>query len=152
MSHSFKCELDNFVCKNLIPHLKSDYADRMYNFPNYWEKERHYLFKEKIKSEKYGFPPLTNHEICHEMFWNAFMGNTEMYIQMPDLRSDEFSNVQCCSENITLQCSLLTSQMIDYDIMMFKKMCPEHQWRFSRNNVKKMGHKHNIVFTADIGV
>ena len=35
---------------------------------------------------------------------------------------------------------------------MVKVMCPEQQWNFTRNNVKMMGHVHNIVLSAEIVV
>lgn len=82
------------------------------------------------------FHRLTNHEICHEMFWNAFRNRSKMYIQIKDLRSDEdaffhksselvgTNQIKGDAENevITLQCSLLTLQMLDYDIIMFRAM------------------------------
>ncbi len=34
--------------------------------------------------------------------------------------------------------------------MMVKVMCPEQQWKFTRNNVKMMGHVHNIVLSAEM--
>lgn len=33
---------------------------------------------------------------------------------------------------------------------MVKKMCPEQQWRFSRNNMRIIGHKHNILLSAEL--
>lgn len=71
------------------------------------------------------FPQLTNHEICHEMFWNAFRGFSRMYIQIPNFNSEENSFSKFLdgdAEVFTLSCSLLTLQMLDYDIMMFRAM------------------------------
>lgn len=77
------------------------------------------------------FPQLTNHEICHEMFWHAFRSRSKMYIQVKDLRHDEERERAFCHRPdgedrvITLSCSLLTTQMLDYDIMMFEAMSNE---------------------------
>lgn len=89
----------------------------------------------KSQGELVAFSKLTNHEICHEMFWNAFRGRSKMYIQIKNLRSDEdvfshrtdeiaYSDGKGEGENevVTLQCSLLTLQMLDYDLMMFRAM------------------------------
>lgn len=100
-----------------------------------WWEWNEYRYR-KSWGELVDFPQLTNHEICHEMFWNAFRGRSKMYIQIQDLRFDEniFSNkpdkiidgnkIKGEDENevITLQCSLLTLQMLDYDIMLFRAM------------------------------
>ena len=94
-----------------------DYEERLFNND---DKE---MFKnERLEIEKSSkYPQLTNHEICHEMFWNAFRGSSKMFIQMPDLsKCNMFENNS--AEVITLQCSLLTLQMVNYDIMMFNAM------------------------------
>lgn len=98
--------------------------------------ERHEYRYRKSHGELVGFHRLTNHEICHEMFWNAFRGRSKLYIQIKDLRfdnntfshrSDKIADRNTIggdveNEVITLQCSLLTLQMLDYDIMMFRAM------------------------------
>ena len=35
---------------------------------------------------------------------------------------------------------------------MVKKMCPEQQWSFERQNQRKIGHSHNILFFVDAGI
>lgn len=72
-----------------------------------------------------GLPQLTNHEICHEMFWNAFRGYSRMFIQLPKLYPDIniFDNfLNGDAKVISLSCTLLTLQMLDYDHMMFRAM------------------------------
>lgn len=128
----FKLELEKFISARLRPNSRSFYAYHFFednrSFSNVedrfsimniiWDEyESHW-------EEIVDFPQLSNHEICHEMFWNAFRGRSKMYIQIQDLKSYEsnFSNIQNKEETITLQCSLLTLQMLDYDLMMFRAM------------------------------
>ena len=35
---------------------------------------------------------------------------------------------------------------------MVKKMIPEQQWSFTRNNVRKMGHSQEFVFIVQSGI
>lgn len=130
----FKLELEKFVFTRLRPDL--NLLNRYYYLENddhFFNVKNRFEFMDRIWSdynyEKNGekivnFPQLSNHEICHEMFWNAFRGRSRMYIQIQDLSScaSEFSNIQNKGENITLKCSLLTLQMLDYDFMMFRAM------------------------------
>lgn len=51
----------------------SKYAEEFY-MEKAWEEN------ERQSEKQYSFPQLTNHEICHEMFWNAFRGRSKMYI------------------------------------------------------------------------
>ena len=36
--------------------------------------------------------------------------------------------------------------------MMVNMMTPEQQWRFTRNNVRKIGHSQEVVFIVQSGV
>lgn len=141
-------ELEKFVMTRLKPLpfyqcfcgskvLKSECCnseERLEIIDNVWET---YNCKYKKKrGDLVCFPQLTNHEICHEMFWNAFRGHSRMYIQMPNLNAEEnrFLNyvdkgkdIESIDEKdekniITLSCTLLTLQMLDYDVMMFRAM------------------------------
>lgn len=144
----FKWELEKFVVTRLRPFLESPYIYDYIRYENIFpDEESRFQFMDdlwewneyryrKSWGELVDFPQLTNHEICHEMFWNAFRGRSKMYIQIQDLRFDEnaFSNKpdkivdsnsikgEDKNEVITLQCSLLTLQMLDYDIMLFRAM------------------------------
>lgn len=107
---------------NAFPDAKErlEYMDECWCWPEYKYRTS--------RGELVRFPKLTNHEICHEMFWNAFRGRSKMYIQVKDLRHSEERERAFCHRSdredrvITLTCSLLTTQMLDYDIMMFEAM------------------------------
>lgn len=145
----FKRELEKFVVTRLKLFPKfplhfynyiefedffSSVESRFQLMDDYWGKYQNRY--RKSGEELVNFPQLTNHEICHEMFWNAFRGRSKMYIQIQDLRFDDdgvsYKPDKIVDENrikregknevITLQCSLLTLQMLDYDIMMFRAM------------------------------
>lgn len=144
----FRWELEKFIITRLrrfpIDFYNDDNIDVENTLINVEERfrvmdkiwERYEWWYSKNWSELADFPQLTNHEMCHEMFKNAFKGYSKMYIQMQDLRfnNDAFfyrsneimdgNEVKEKDENevITLQCSLLTLQMLDYDIMMFRAM------------------------------
>lgn len=127
-NNKFKIELERFVTTKLRNYFMKYYY--LLDYDRYYSIEEHlfnYGYKEKFNNEElkieesYKYPQLTNHEICHEMFWNAFRGRSKMFIQMSDLsKCNVFENNS--AEVITLQCSLLTLQMVDYDIMMFNAM------------------------------
>ena len=120
----FKIELEWFVNVRLKNYcwyyneLWEAYYERAPVNKNLENKE--FLFNSVV--EKFSkFSKLTNHEICHEMFWNAFRSRSKMFIQIQDFnKCDMFDNDG--EEVITLQCSLLTLQMLDYDMIMFNAM------------------------------
>ncbi|MCH5281452.1 MAG: hypothetical protein J1E61_08270 [Lachnospiraceae bacterium] len=105
----------------------------------------------KSRGELVEFSQLTNHEICHEMFWNAFRDHSKMYIQIKNLNFDEetFSRRSDEMEVITLQCSLLTLQMLDYDIMMFRAMSDEEDEEY-REEAKKFYRPYLFSYVAEI--
>lgn len=80
---------------------------------------------------------LTNHAICHEMFRHAFQNRSKMYIQVKDLRRGQEGETPFCHQSdgedqvVTLSCSLLTTQMLDYDAMMFEAMSDEEDPEYS---------------------
>jgi len=85
------------------------------------EKGKHYLDR-LIKT-----PNFTNHEICHEMFKNAFRGKSRMFIQIQDLSKyipfkENDGDSLNSEEVVTLYCSLLTLEMLSYDGLMFNAM------------------------------
>lgn len=133
-------ELEKFTVTRLRPYGKcSDVYGGYDAFPDakerlkymdelwHWHEHKH----RTSWGESVRFPQLTNHEICHEMFWNAFRGRSKMYIQVKDLRDNEERERVFChrpdgeDQVITLSCSLLTTQMLDYDVMMFEAMSNE---------------------------
>ena len=134
----FKISLESFLNARIgrkYWYLYNDDANKENRFEKmgdvFWyncgNEIEHYLEK-KIK-----YPTLTNHVICHEMFRNAFIGESRMFIQMKNLivynPFDEKMNNCSSNENseevVTLQCSLLTHEMLDYDYMMFSIMDSE---------------------------
>lgn len=144
-------ELEKFVTTRLRPFLSDqclrlnqaldkeieekywDTKERSAYINNVWEGIKYTYTYRKDSEEFVYFPKLTNHEICHEMFSNAFRGYSRMFIQMPNLNLEEnkFENYlkkDTTAKHIegedvfTLSCTLLTLQMLDYDIMMFKAM------------------------------
>lgn len=86
------------------------------------ERGKHYLDR-LIKT-----PNFKNHEICHEMFRNAFRGKSRMFIQMQDLskyspfKENDGDSLTNSEEVVTLYCSLLTLEMFFYDVLMFNAM------------------------------
>lgn len=138
----FMMDVEKFVVTRLKPFppffynydYESSAEERLKIMDDLW-KWHEYRYR-KSWGELVAFPQLTNHEICHEMFWNAFRGRSKLYIQIKDLRFDEDAFSQKFDESadsnqikeedenevITLQCSLLSLQMLDYDIMMFRAM------------------------------
>lgn len=63
---------------------------------------------------------MNNHEICHEMFRNAYRGFVNTYIEMPNPRKFEGDCYTKTSDgSIHLTCSLITSQTLHYDEMIF---------------------------------
>lgn len=124
------CVYDYTILEDAFPDAKS----RLQEADEKWHQynHRHWTSPDELVD----FSQLTNHEICHEMFWNAFRGRSKLYIQMQDLRfdNDAFShqedeaavsnrrNKEAKREVMTLQCSLLTLQMLNYDFMMFRAM------------------------------
>lgn len=131
----FMWEIEKFVVTRLRPFWLVPYRffydlseeELFWFMDDWWEAEGKKRYRNR-RGELVNFPQLTNHEICHEMFWNAFRGRSEMYIQIKDLRFDEESFFDRSNEiadgrkAITLQCSLLTTQMLEYDVMMFQAM------------------------------
>lgn len=149
-------EIEKFVISRLRPFSEyqylheygaletySDVEDRLHQMNIIWALNKYRY--EKNWGEFVYFPQLTNHEICHEMFWNAYRGRSKMYIQLPNLNSEEntFSNFLDRGTDInsnkgvdgedviTLSCSLLTLQMLDYDIMMFRAMEDQEDKEYS---------------------
>lgn len=106
------------------------------------------------------FPHLTNQKICHEMFENAFWGCSRMFIQMPNLNLEEntFHNYlerditaeRIIEKNvITLSCTLLTTQMLDYDIMMFNAIANTDDTEYS-NAAKNHYRPYLFNYVAEI--
>lgn len=126
-------EVEEFVVTRLVPFEELPYSNNRessvenqsmqsrFQLMEDWREERKYRYR-KNRGEWVAFPKLTNHEICHAMFRHAFRGHSKMYIQIKDLRFDEMADSNDEKEVITLQCSLLTLQMLEYDIMMFRAM------------------------------
>lgn len=119
-------ELEKFIITRLRPlkcfnSLNED-IEKEYEYEKVQNKlkGKYCLWKSSI--DIVYFPQLTNHEICHEMFWNAYKGRSRMYIQLPNLTSEISTKWVDEEDTITLSCSLLTLQMLDYDIMMFRAM------------------------------
>lgn len=132
----FDWELENFIVTRLRPapesfdiynHMESTDSSknmngRLQSMMNFWEKN---ASKNRTNRRRHiPYPQLTNHNICHEMFWNAFHDRSKMYLQIQDIRTKTFIGKSDKSEDdsVILQCSLLTLQMLDYDIMMFNAM------------------------------
>ena len=132
-------ELEKFVATRLRPcrefhdiyelcHDTLYVEERLRHMDDWWDWHGH-MYRNHW-GEIVCLPQLTNHEICHEMFWNAFRGRSRMYIQIENLRFDrdnigEEDSLFCQlqeDETVTLQCSLLTLQMLDYDAVMFRAM------------------------------
>lgn len=111
-------ELEQFI----VTILKRSPHDKFWEHypPTYLD----YSFKSNCKAfgDCPNYPQLTNHEICHEMFWNAFKGRSKMYIQLPNLTNEESIIKLDKEENITLSCTLLTFDMLYYDTLMFHAM------------------------------
>ena len=137
-------ELEEFTVKNLGPHdICPDNCNLCEAFPS--TKERFQRIVERWNWRKCrigwrGFvqsSQLTNHEICHKMFRHALEGCpalegcSKMYIQVKDLRHDQEREMafyhQSAGEDrvVTLSCSLMTTQMLDYDTIMFEAMSDE---------------------------
>lgn len=133
----FKLELEKFIFAKLRPY---PYFNNTYSDPeDYWSffddenSYGKYEYGETCKNTNC-FAKLTNHDICHEMFWNAFRDRSKMYIQMHRLteeysnfpHEEEYSDFSHDKEAVTLQCSLVTWQMLYYDCMMFNAMNDEN--------------------------
>lgn len=127
-------ELEKFVVTRLrpcggfpfIPEINDAPEVRLQAMDAWWEQ---YKSRDRIRfGELVNSSRLTNHEICHNMFWNAFRARSKMYIQIENLlrvkdAEDEFYCRLDGEEQVTtLQCSLLTLQMLDYDMIMFRAM------------------------------
>jgi hypothetical protein len=100
--------------------------------------------KELVEEYIANSPQMTNHEICHQMFRNAFRGRTKMFIQMYNCMK---SNIK--EDIITVQCSLVTSQMLKYDQMMLKAMNDKNDNEY-RNEVLKYYRPYFFSFIAEI--
>ena len=89
----------------------------------YFKKRGEHYFDRLIKT-----PNFKNHDICHEMFNNAFRGKSRMFIQMQDLskyspfKENDGDSLNNSEEVVTLYCSLLTLEMFFYDGLMFNAM------------------------------
>lgn len=96
----FKQELEAFIVEKLRPSMEI------------------ISLKQSIFSVDYQQP--NNHELCKEMFWNAYRDRSPMYVQMPNLhqRRMPFSD----EEEMLFYFSLSTLQMFVYDDMMFSAM------------------------------
>ena len=168
-------ELEKFVATRLRPYPWNSNACNLVriedDFPDVdsrlQEMERNWQEWEQNRMTGRGeynvFPRMTNHEICHEMFWNAFRGRSKMYIQMQDLRyaDDDFSCVpgettsnrtgwEDRGETIVIQCSLLTLQMLDYDVMMFRAM-GDTEDRGYRNASRHYYRPYFFSYIAEVG-
>lgn len=161
-------ELEKFVVTRLKP-IPFEYSydnlssvkERFCLMDEFWQN--HSSQYENNSNGSICFPQLTNHEICHEMFWNAYRGRSKMYIQIKDLRFDDemFSRkstdskyrdrIQSETENeaITLQCSLLTLQMLDYDVMMFRAMSDQEDEEH-RTEAQKFYRPYLFSYVAEI--
>lgn len=97
---------------------------------------------------------LTNHEICHELFWNAFSGRSKLYIEMRDLRSGRapFYKEEGGAEEgtMTLSCSLASEQMLEYDAMMFEAMGNREDEDYSRA-AREHYRPYLFSYVAEIG-
>lgn len=117
--------------------LKEEVFWDAWNRQRYMENEWYRYESKESRRINTNFPQLTNHEVCHEMFWNAFRGYSRLYIQIRNLISEEAECSNCFGQNldnketregkdgestITLSCTLLSLQMLDYDTMMFRAM------------------------------
>lgn len=88
-----------------------------------------------------GFPQMTNHEICHEMFWNSIRGFSKTYIEMPNL---EFYTPEFSEEGYTtLTFSLLSKQMLHYDQTLFGMM---HDWQNPSDREKALAFYRPYLF------
>ena len=77
-----------------------------------WREGRH--------GERIGHQQPNNHELCHEMFRNAYNGRSLMFIQREELFRGKIKFEK--EEKVTFSFSLAILQMFDYDIMMFNIM------------------------------
>lgn len=165
----FMMDVEKFVVTRLrhfSPFLynynhESSVEERFELMDELWE--RHQRGYRKNWGELADFHRLTNHEICHEMFWNAFRNRSKMYIQIKDLSSDEdalfhksdevvgTNQIKGDVENevITLQCSLLTLQMLDYDIMMFRAMNDSEDEEY-REEARRFYRPYLFSYVAEI--
>lgn len=159
----FRWELEKFIITRLRPSVEFPFLHHFSKLDDvsedvekrFWYMDKYWKWKEIRYKRGLGefdnFPRLTNHEVCHEMFWNAVHGRSKMYIQIKDLRFDEniFSNETNGSEVITLQCSLLTLQMLDYDIMMFRAMSDEEDKEY-REAAKRYYRPYLFGYVAEV--
>ena len=165
----FMMDVEKFVVTRLKPfppffysyNYESRAEERLKIMDNLW-KWHEYRYR-KSWGELVAFPQLTNHEICHEMFWNAFRGRSKLYIQIKDLRFDEDAFSQKLDESadsnqikeegesevITLQCSLLSLQMLDYDIMMFRAMNDSEDEEY-REEARRFYRPYLFSYVAEI--
>lgn len=137
----FKILVAYFVINMLGEFYYEDYfyyKDYFYHktFGRFKSNKEFFLFLEE-RGKHYGknyidrlikTPNFTNHEICHEMFRNAFRGKSRMFIQMQDLskyspfKENDGDSLNNSEEVVTLYCSLLTLEMFFYDVLMFNAM------------------------------
>lgn len=164
-------ELEKFIATKLRPfsllqlldeeqrleYAKLNTEERLNYINNIWER-KHYTHGKDSENFVH-FPQLTNHEICHEMFSNAFRGLSRMFIQMPNLNLEENkfekyldidTTVMHTEEEVfTLSCTLLTLQMLDYDIMMFTAMDDQNDEEY-RNAATKHYRPYFFNYVAEI--
>lgn len=158
--------------KMLYWNLEKFVSERLRRYPNKLEKEK--SVRERLKKIEVGYIKekivdnivwndayynlqLTNHEICHELFWNAFRGHSRLYIQMPNfiVEDKEISNNSDMWEKdgkenlITFSCTLLTLQMLDYDTMMFEAMSNQEDAEYS-NAAKEYYRPYLFSYVAEI--
>lgn len=150
----FERELVQFVVEKLEPNLPFFCCRNCYKTKRsiqHWEEsprcanelcKLHGSLCGKIQVKPINFSILTNHEICRMMFSNASSGRSRMYIQIENLRGscytaadkpNDVENRNDINETITLQCSLLTSQILDYDTMMFQAMSDTEDREYSNS-------------------
>ncbi len=127
-----RLELYTAASKELYDKNKGDWAKCRYLCRNIWPFCGYDIDMKEPKERNGGRKPITdfflitNHELCHEMFQNAYNDHSRMYIQIQNLcRDEERPDWESESGYITLSCSLLTLQMLDYDTMMFRAMSDE---------------------------
>lgn len=122
----FKLELEKFISTRLRPVSGISSVERGTDPKKGWNdrEERSAImqraWREERHGERIGHQQPNNHELCHEMFWNAYSGRSLMFIQMEELSRGKIKFEK--EEKVTLYFSLATLQMFDYDIMMFDIM------------------------------
>lgn len=151
-----KQQLANFVGTRLrrLPEFSDIYEameskEQIANLENRFQFMEDYWKRNEVAYREKGVR-WTNHKICHEMFQNAFEGHSRMYIQMPGLMPEDtrFDTPEE-NETVLLQCSLLTLQMLDYDLMMFRAMSDGEDEDY-RNAALNHYHPYLFSYVAEV--